>query len=158
MKCKNKIDEKVPLSVLISIIRKQYLVFLNNSLIDEGISAGQVPFLTYLYYNKKACQDEMGEHYKIDKGSVSRSIRKLEELELIYKELDENNRRKYILSLTEAGEKISQKIIKLNLKWEEKIYEKLNLPKERIDEVIRLMAITTIDINNEITEKVDENE
>ena len=55
----------------------------------------------YLLYKDISCQEEIGNHFKIDKGSIARSIQKLQEKQFINKEIDENNRRKYLLSLTE---------------------------------------------------------
>lgn len=145
----NNLCEKdnVPLSVYLSIIHRQYRIFLNNSLEKEGVNAAQVPVLIYLLKHESACQDEMATQYKIDKGSIARSVRKLEELELIYKEIDPDNRRKYILHLTDSGKELAKKIWEIDEKWENIFYSKINLTKEEIEQVVSQMTLAAININ-----------
>lgn len=144
--------EKIPLTLFISIIYRQYLLFLNKCLEDEGIHAGQTPFILYLKYKKEANQEEMADCYKIDKGSVARSIRKLEELNLINKKTDENNRRKCVLSLTESGEQLAHKIKEINRIWDTHIFEKIDIDEMRVKEVFNLISDVSIETYRELKE------
>lgn len=151
MKCKNNFFEKedIPMSIYLSIIHRQYRIFLNNALEKEGINAAQVPILNYLLKHECACQDEMANAYRIDKGSIARSVRKLELMDLIYKEIDPNNRRKHNLYLTEAGQELAEKIWRIDKEWEEKFYSKLDMNKKEMEEVIKKMTLTAINISEE---------
>lgn len=154
MKCKN---DNIPLSALISIIKQQHVIFLNKVLEKEGISAGQAPYLIYLLCHEKSCQEDLAKHYKQDKGVVARGIRKLEENELILKEIDENNRRKSILSLNEEGKRLAKRVIEINEQWETAICNDINLPRNQVNDVMRQIARKTICINKELTETEDSN-
>ena len=150
---KEKISiDKIPLTMFISIIYRQQLLFLNKSLENEGIHAGQCPFILYLHYKGEAYQDEMSRYYKIDKGSVARSIRKLEELKLINKEIDENNRRKCILSLTDSGKEVAKKIKEIDRKWESIIFEKIDIEESKLREILSLITDVSIETYKELKE------
>lgn len=150
---KEKISvDKIPLTMFISIIYRQQLLFLNKSLEEEGIHAGQCPFILYIQHKGEAYQDEMAQYYKIDKGSVARSIRKLEELELINKKVDENNRRKCILSLTDSGKEMAKKIREIDKKWESIIFEKIDIDEMKLREILNLITDVSIETYKELKE------
>lgn len=154
MECKN---DNIPISALISIIKQQHTIFTNKILEEEGISAGQTPYLIYLLFHEKACQEDIAKHYKRDKGVVARGIRKLEEKNLIYKEIDENNRRKSVLSLNEEGKRIAKRIIEINKQWENAFCNELNMSRERVCDVLEQIAQKTIENNKELIEMEDSN-
>lgn len=154
MECKN---DNIPLSALISIIKQQHVIFLNKVLENEGIRAGQTPYLIYLLYHEKSCQEDLAKYYKQDKGVVARGIRKLEENELILKEIDENNRRKSVLSLNEEGKRLAKRIIEINEQWETAICNDINISRDHVNDVIGQIAKKTICINKELTEMEDSN-
>lgn len=147
--------DNIPLTVYLSIIYRQYRIFLNNSLEKEGINAAQVPILTYILKHESTCQDEMAAHYKIDKGSIARSVRKLEDMELVYKEINPDNRRKYSLHLTDSGKESAKKIWKISEKWENIFYSKINISKEEIEQVVKQMTLAAININEMEDNKIE---
>ncbi len=157
MKCKNNFFEKedIPMSIYLSIIHRQYRIFVNKLLEKEGISVAQVPILNYLSKHECAYQDEISNIYKIDKGSIARSVRKLELQNLIYKEIDSTNRRRYNLYLTESGKELANKIWEIDKQWENKFYSRLNLNKNEIEEVIKKMTLTAININKTEDNKIE---
>ena len=140
-------NDNIPLTAYFSIVKQQQIIFFNKILEKECITAGQTPFLIYLLYNEKSCQEDIANHYKIDKGAVARGIRKLEDAKLIYKEIDENNRRKYCISLNKDGKKIAKKIIEINDEWEKTISENINISKEDLKEILREIANNAIQTN-----------
>ena len=94
--------------------------------------------------------------FKIDKGSIARSIQKLQEKQFINKEIDENNRRKYQLSLTEKGRAVALKIMDLNNEWENQIYSTCNTDEKQIVELMRKITISSINIQKN-TQKEEKN-
>ena len=96
------------------------------------------------------------DHFKIDKGSIARSIQKLQEKQFINKEIDENNRRKYQLSLTEKGRAVALKIMDLNNEWENQIYSTCNTDEKQIVELMRKITISSINIQKN-TQKEEKN-
>ncbi len=64
--------------------------------------------LIVLYANRHpgASQEEIASFYALDKGSVARDARRLEDMGHIRRETVPNNRRQYQLFLTEEGERM----------------------------------------------------
>jgi DNA-binding MarR family transcriptional regulator len=164
MKCfKNKLSEKkssdFQLGSLISMIHRSYIVYINHSIVDLDINASQIPFLFHIQKNNNISQEELSNNFNIDKGAVARALRKMEDQKIIQREIDNENRRRYKLSLTEKGEFISKKIIKIIDKWENRIYDKISyLSKEESHELLKQIAIESIECSEEITNKEDINE
>ena len=48
-------------------------------------------------------QEELAAHFHIDKGTVARALRKLEDKNYLFRKVDSKNRRRYLIYLTEKG-------------------------------------------------------
>ena len=117
---KNNPDD-IPLGVLISIIHRTRIVHLNNEMKDLELTAGQVPFLIHLSHKEGITQDDLAVHLHIDKGTVARALKKLEDNKFIYREINPKNRRKYLLFLTEKGRQIVPEIYHIDKEWEKSV-------------------------------------
>ncbi len=146
----NNKNNNIPLTSCFSIIKQNHFIFLNKILEKEEVTAGQTAFLIYILYNEKSCQEDIAKYYKMDKGAVARGVRKLEDLNMISKEIDENNRRKCRLTLTEKGHKIAKKLIKIQEQWENDICSDIDISKEKLKEIIWQITINTIKINKKM--------
>jgi len=113
--------EDIPLGVFISIIHRTRIIHLNNEMKDLELTAGQVPFLMHLSHKEGITQDDLAVHLHIDKGTVARALKKLEDNGFIYREINPQNRRKYLLFLTEKGRQIVPKIHQINKEWEKSV-------------------------------------
>ncbi|BDZ70782.1 MarR family winged helix-turn-helix transcriptional regulator [Methanobacterium petrolearium] len=76
-----------------------------------NLTEGQVPCLVALSKKEQLTQDDLAKMFHIDKGTIARSIQKLEDKKLVQRVQDPVNRRRYRLSLTEKGEKIIPEIL-----------------------------------------------
>jgi len=63
----------------ISILYRQFQIFINNELKDLNITSGEYIYLIKLYENKELTQEDLAEIYFIDKAAITRSIRSLED-------------------------------------------------------------------------------
>ena len=116
----------IPLGVFISIIHRTRLIHLNNEMKDLELTAGQVPFLMHLSHKEGITQDNLAVHLHIDKGTVARALKKLEDNGFIYREINPQNRRKYLLFLTEKGRQIVPKIHQIDKEWEKSVCSDLS--------------------------------
>ena len=116
----------IPLGVFISIIHRTRLIHLNNEMKDLELTAGQVPFLMHLSHKEGITQDNLAVHLHIDKGTVARALKKLEDNGFIYREINPQNRRKYLLFLTEKGRQIVPKIHQIEKEWEKSVCSDLS--------------------------------
>ena len=88
-KFKEKNALEFPLGKLITMIARGHSFYLNHRLEDLNINASQLHTLFEIKCSNGINQDEIAKRCNVDKGSVARSLRKLEDKELIVKEIDE---------------------------------------------------------------------
>ncbi|MDR3222756.1 MAG: MarR family winged helix-turn-helix transcriptional regulator [Methanobrevibacter sp.] len=151
MKSIKKFDKnstcQYPLAALISIIYRTHNVYLNRSLEELGITAGQVPFILHLLKKENISQNDFAEDLFIDKGTVAIGLKKLEEKGVIKRKRMEENKRKYIIYFTPLGRKRAIEIEKLNQKWEKSIINELkNIKKEDLMNILEIMSLESIKI------------
>lgn len=68
-----------------------------------GFSYTEHAICTFLCFHDKVSQDNIANALLLDKTTVAKALRVLERDGLVHKKQDENNRRKNIIQLTEAG-------------------------------------------------------
>jgi MarR family transcriptional regulator, temperature-dependent positive regulator of motility len=113
--------EKIPFGAMISITARGHSVFLNDRLRPLGLTAGQFPVLKLLYREQNIIQETLVRHYRLDKGTIARAVRKLEDAGYIRRIVDPANRRAVRLFLTERGEQAAPQIHAIGLAWEAQI-------------------------------------
>lgn len=113
----------IPLKGLLSIIVRNHFIFMNRELKHLNLTEGQVPYLVALSKNEQLTQDDLAKMFHIDKGTIARTIQKLEGKELVQRLHDPVNRRRYRLSLTEKGEEIVPEILHAEKKWENILFK-----------------------------------
>lgn len=80
-----------------SILHRQSDVFLSRRLTDLGINATQFAYLMCLSENPGSSQEQLSSLMRIDKGSVSKSIRLLTDQGYITHTISETDKRQYRL-------------------------------------------------------------
>jgi DNA-binding MarR family transcriptional regulator len=118
---KSPICEEIPLGAVISLTSRGRFVFLNDRLRPLGLSAGQFPVLMLLYKEQNIMQETLVRHYHLDKGTIARATKKLEDAGYIRRITDPANRRAVRLFLTEKGEQAAPLLKAINHEWEERI-------------------------------------
>jgi len=114
-----KIDNsEISLGLLVAMIHRTRMMFLNDKIGNMDITAGQFPFITVLSNEEGISQEELAAHFHIDKGTVARALRKLEDNEYLFRKVDSLNRRKYLIYLTEKGRKAVPIVINIEKEWE----------------------------------------
>ncbi|MDY9922761.1 MarR family winged helix-turn-helix transcriptional regulator [Methanobacterium sp.] len=151
---KNDLDD-VPLVVFISIIHRTHMIYLNHEIKGLEISAGQIQYIMGLSKKDGITQDDLASLYHIDKGSVARALKKLEDNKLICRKINPENRRKYLIYLTEKGRNIVPKIHRIYTQWENSICSELSKEQyNNLFDVLKTLAINSlenIDKNGENT-------
>jgi DNA-binding MarR family transcriptional regulator len=114
-----KIDNsEITLGLLVSLIHRTRMMYLNDRIKNMDISAGQFPYIIVLSHEEGITQDELAAHFHIDKGTVARALRKLEDNEYLFRKVDSLNRRRYLIYLTEKGKNAVPKITDIDHEWE----------------------------------------
>ena len=110
--------DSMPFIALIHHISKNKLKYsmknLNHmDMVHEG------RYLIEIYNRKNLSQDDLANIFGQSKGTIAKSLRKLEDKEYVERKIDETNRRKYILKTTRKGDELAV-LLKKELKdWEE---------------------------------------
>ncbi len=116
-------DRNIPLGGLISIIYRSRNIYLNNMLKMTGISPGQLFALITISREENITQERIAGIFYMDKGTVARAVRKLEDSGYICRNQDPENRRAHMLSLTPEGWKILPVIEEILNKWDRDVCE-----------------------------------
>ena len=148
-KIKETEASEIPLGKLVLIISRSNFLYLKNHLKDLDLKGYQITMLFEIYKGKNISQHEIGSNYNIDKGVISRTLKKLEDDGFISREIDENNRRRNIVSLTKKGEEAVEEIINIFNQWESEIYEDIDIEKDVLHEVLKTIAIKAIAMTKE---------
>lgn len=136
----------IPLGTFISIIHRTHMIYLNDKMKDLNLTAGQFPFLMALSHNEGITQDDMANHFHIDKGTVARALRKLEDNEFLYREIDQENRRRYLIYLTKKGKDAIPQIKNIDKEWENLVCAKFSDDENsRLFEILQKLAINSLE-------------
>lgn len=134
---------------LISIISKIQTVYFNRYLEKYNINTTQMHLLFIIYHNRDINQEEIANQCYINKGAVARSIKKLEDKNLITREIDQLNRRQNKISLTGEGEKILNETNDFLNQWEKEVYDENITDKELLEENLKKIAVKSMEIIRE---------
>ena len=136
-----------PIGKLISMISRGQEIYLNHQLKDLDINSTQLQLLFEISHQNNLNQERIASRCNFNKGSVARSIRKLEEKELIIREIDEKNRRQNKVSLTPKGEEVIKKGIDVLNIWEDEVFNDYLIDETTLKKVLKDIAIRTIELN-----------
>ena len=106
-----------PLIAIIHNISKNQIRYLNSKIKDYDFGL-EIRYLLMVYDNPHCSQDDLVNLYGESKANVAKSLKKLEKQNLIKREINPNNRRKYMLKTTSDGDKLVPKIRKISKDWE----------------------------------------
>ena len=133
--------EDIPFGAVVSLINRSKCVFLNDRLRPLGLSAGQFPVLMLLAKEQNIMQDRLVRHYHLDKGTIARAAKKLEDNGYIRRNIDPANRRAVRLFLTEKGERTAPLLKSINHEWEEQVCASLTgSERKKLNALIRTVA------------------
>lgn len=117
----NNFDDNSPLGGILFILHKNQHKYLNDALAKHGLNIIQALFILRINKYEGLSQKDLAETFYLTKGSVAKSLKVLEEKNLVKREKLDGDKRKYSLKLTEEGEKMIPVIQKVNRDWEEKM-------------------------------------
>lgn len=139
---------QIPVGKLLYMIGKGYMTYVNRHLEEFGINTTQLHLLFEIAHHTNINQEMIATRCNVNKGAVARSIRKLEDNGLVKREIDENNRRQNILSLTKDGEDVLGKAGKVLVDWENSvILDDGYIKKELLQKVLKEIAVKTMELN-----------
>ena len=135
--------------IYISVLYRQFQIYINNNTKDLQISASEYIFLRQMYKNDNMSQEQLSKNLIIDKSATARDIKSLEEKEYIIRKKDDNDKRTNRIKLTKKGIEIKDRLSNLLEEWNNEITSDIdkNLLNTVID-TINKMSIKAIEKNN----------
>lgn len=137
----------------ISIIQRNTQKYFDSILEDYRIGGGQQFFLVRIYENDGISMYDLAKIGRFDKGTVTKAVRKLEELGYVEVRMDASDRRLRRLYVTEAAEPVVQEVYRRRKLWRQALTEDLPVSEEEIYQILRLMAEKSCNTIEVISEK-----
>ena len=130
--------DNAPLIGWIYNISKNQLKYLNSRIQELNLNR-EIRYIMMIYDNPNCSQDDLVNIYGESKANMAKALKKLEEDGYIIREVNPENRRKYMLKTTEKADALVPKIRQISLDWEEQV----GISEEDIElkEKIRQIAI-----------------
>lgn len=128
--------DDIPLGAFISITYRSHFVWINNKMKELGLSTGQFFVLMVLLKEQNITQDTLAWRLLIDKGSIARAVKILEDKGFVKRTTDENNRRAVRIHLTAAGEQLVPEILKIDRELEEATLSELTEKEKKLARVL----------------------
>ncbi|WP_303335592.1 MarR family winged helix-turn-helix transcriptional regulator [Methanobrevibacter sp.] len=110
---------------LLSIVNRYFSSFVDKKLAEYDITRSQAHFLLSLSQKDHISQEELCKQFNMTEGTVARTMKILENKELITRETNPEDKRKKVLILTSKGSQKVEEIIKYDEKMQNKINEVL---------------------------------
>ena len=128
-------------SVVTSLLRinRQRMISLRRELTPYGYVGFMHLSLIYTARQPGASQEEIAAFYALDKASVARDARRLEDAGHIRRRVNPDNRRQYQLFVTEAGEEMAEIIDETHRKFERRL--SANITREDWAKLTELLAV-----------------
>jgi len=141
---------EMPIGSLISAISRAHLAYLFGGIEKLGITGGQYYFLNALIREDGIIQEELASNVHMNESTITRALKKLEDAGMVHREVDENNRRKKIITVTEKGRDAVDKIRKLDEEWDDKIRLLSPSEKTKLRETLRTLTLESLQMMHEI--------
>lgn len=132
----------------ISVLYRQFQIFINNELKDLNITSGEYIYLIKLYENKELTQEDLAEIYYIDKSAITRSMRSLEDKGYIKRIKNQRDKRSYRIQVTEKALEVEHRIYNALRSWDDLISLDVNDDElKMLSNILRNMSIKSLDGN-----------
>lgn len=109
-----------PFVAWIHNISKNQMKYLNSHIKDMNLGH-EMRYIMAIFDNPGISQDDLVNMFGQSKATVAKSLKKLEDDEYIKREVNPENRRKYMLNTTSKADELVPKIRKISKDWEKEV-------------------------------------
>ncbi len=134
-----------------SLIVRGSHAFFKRRLQTYPVGMSEQLVMMYLIQVSTANQDNVARHYKLDKGTIAKTIAKLEKKGFINRRQNKRNRRENLISLTETGHKLMNDIQNLVSQWEQSAFE--GITEEEKEQFIQTLSKISMNVEEIVKEK-----
>ena len=137
----------------ISVIQRNTQKYFDSILEDYHIGGGQQFFLVHIYENNGITMYDLAKLGQFDKATVTKAVRKLEELGYVEVRIDETDRRIRHLFATEKAMPVVEKTYNVRKFWREALIEELAISEDEIYKIFKSMAEQSCHTLEKLSEK-----
>ena len=112
---------------IINMLLKYAKNYGHSKIHKSGVNDTEHKICALLYFHNSLSQDMVSSMLLLDKTTVAKALLALEKRELITREQNPNNRRKYILNITNLGKETISDIVSIYDEWLEKVESCLSI-------------------------------
>ena len=120
--------------------------FLDN---ETEISYSQYYMFMLLYFEPGVNQSDIAKACFMNRSGVSRAFADFEKKGLIKREVNPNNKREYITTLTEKGLKTAKLLEEKEIEWDEMLCRQLDIYREDLLKVLSKLSMNSLNFNRE---------
>jgi len=144
-------SERESIARWISVLHRQFQIYLNRELRDSDIQASEYVFLVNLYEKDGVSQERLSSNLFIDKAATARAIQRLEKLGYVRRTRDPMDSRAYVVALTEQGKQMRDFIKSKLLNWNLLLTGELSDEEHRdlLDKIKRMSALAVNETRGE---------
>ena len=128
----------------LSIIVRYSRTFSERALQDYGLGFPEQLILMHLVKCANVNQDTFAQHFMIDKGSIAKTISKLEEKKMIERTENPNNKREKLIVISSKGIEILSIMENTLKEWNEVIFS--GLTKDEITQFEKLSGLMAANV------------
>ena len=130
------IMDNSPFIAWVHNLSKNQMKYLKNKIAEYDLDH-EVRYIMMIYENPNISQDDLVIMSGQSKGNIAKALKKLEYEGYIEREINPDNRRKYMLKTTSKGDELVPKVRQISKDWEKEvgITEEDNELKKRLMEI-----------------------
>lgn len=134
------------LNHLISL-KKTHDYYLKQFLKETEITYSQYYMFMLLYYEPNVNQSDIAKACFMNRSGVSRTFSEFENKGLIKREINPNNKREYVTTLTEKGLKTAKFLEKKEFEWDEMICSELEMSRDELLDLLSILSMKSLNFN-----------
>lgn len=136
---------RINLAKFIGLLHKGFKpTFQKSKDLGMDLTKNQVRAIMLLGDEERLTATQLGKFLSMEKGSITSLIDSLENIDLVYKKLDKNDRRKYWIYLTASGKDFfnKQKSIvnrQINNIFKNSTRDEINIFNENLENIVKIL-------------------
>ena len=140
----NELDN-VPIGFFFGLVARQYLGFFDKYLSELNINPNQFWILLVLCQEQNISQERIASLLRVNGATVTRELENLEKRNLIMRKIDENDRRRKLVSLYDKGFEMLESVQDVDWETESKLLNYFSIEELHILKFLLKKIIITIE-------------
>nr|WP_319474192.1 MarR family winged helix-turn-helix transcriptional regulator [uncultured Sphaerochaeta sp.] len=116
----------------ISAVTRYWYAYTHQSLKEIHLAGSEHSVIMYLSQQESVNQDAISEHLALDKGTIARTLTKLEEKNLVTRVVNNNNRRENLVSLTPYGQSKVDAVMQVSENWDTQVMQGIDAAQQEM--------------------------